>query len=188
MKRLLRRPTIWFTISASTIGATNPTTSVHRLIEIVFFISVQNSGLSKNCWKYWDATHSPPVRPWVKSNLRNASWMPYMGRYANTRVTTTAGATITHSCHFVRRCLVSVRRRRPLPPTPTGVLGTFFDVSSSVTATRPPPSRGVRCGAHPDLLRTRAPADLRQCPARRRGGAPGPCATPAAQAPDCPSY
>jgi hypothetical protein len=73
------RPTTWLTISASAIGATKPATSVVRLITTVLRISVQNCGLSKNCWKYLRPTNSPPVSPAEQSNSRNASWSPYIG-------------------------------------------------------------------------------------------------------------
>ncbi|WP_230685154.1 hypothetical protein [Cellulomonas sp. JZ18] len=141
VNRLRRGPTIWFTVSASRIGATNPTTRVVRLIATVLRIRVQNSGLSKNCVKYFRPTHSPPVRPAAKSNSRNASWIPYIGTYANTTVTTIAGASMTHSCHFVRRCPERTRPRPVRIAGRTGVVpGTRAAVSSTLTATTPPPS------------------------------------------------
>jgi len=66
-------------INANKTGAMNPKISVVTLIRNVLTITVWNIGLSKNCWKYLKPTNSPPVSPFVKSNSRNASWIPYIG-------------------------------------------------------------------------------------------------------------
>ena len=57
----------------------NPIVSVHRLIRNVFAMISPNNGSLKNCLKYWNPTHLPPVRPFVMSYLRNASCTPYIG-------------------------------------------------------------------------------------------------------------
>lgn len=54
---------IWLISNASTIGAMNPMTSVHRLIRNVLTMMFTNMPDRKNCSKYRSPANLPPIRP-----------------------------------------------------------------------------------------------------------------------------